>query len=196
MTSNTANGTSTNPFVAEEGLMLSDVIKQLDNVGGLSTTRRRDLKSAIRAIARLVKKSPETTPANINWLHVRLRRVHPSQHGISKKRFQNIKSDALKALELTGASRDRKNWLRKPNAAWQDLLNRVPDKHDRWKLTQLAQFCSALGVGPEDVSDEHVLGLRQALIEESFQNQPEQIAVNAAKTWNRLREQLSDWPTV
>lgn len=196
MTNNAPNEPSTNPFIAEDGLMLSDVIKRLDDVAGLSTTRRRDLKSAIRAIARLVNKSPETTPANINWLHVRLRRVHPSQHGISKKRFQNIKSDAFKALELTGASRDRKDWLRKPNAAWQGLLDRIPDKHDRWKLTQLAQYCSALSVDPTDVTDAHVLGLRKALIEESFQNKPEAVAANAAKTWNRLRERLRDWPDI
>jgi integrase len=184
------------PFVSKEQLFLGDVIERLDRVDSLSSTRRRDLKSDIRAIARLVGGTLETTPANINWLHVRLRRVHPAQQGISKKRFQNIKSGALKALELTGASRERNDWLRAPSPEWAKLLEMVADKHDRWKLTQLAQFCSAIEVDPEDVSDQHVRDLRTGLIEESFQNKPEAVVANAVKTWNRLKEQVPGWPQV
>lgn len=184
------------PFVAEDQLFLCDVLARLDQVDGLSAIRRRDLKSAIRAVSRLVGDHIETAPANINWLHVRLRRVHPAQHNISRKRFQNIKSDALKAMELTGASRERKDWLREPSPGWSALLESIADSHDRWKLTQFAQFCSALDVEPDAVTDEHVVGLRTALIEESFQNKPEAVAANAVKTWNRLRALLPDWPQV
>lgn len=184
------------PFVSEEQLFLGDVIERLDQVSDLSHTRRRDLKSNVRAIARLVGGTLETTPANINWLHVRLRRVHPAQHGITKKRFQNIKSGALRALELTGASRDRKDWLREPSPEWVKLLDMVADKHDRWKLTQLAQFCSAIEVPPKDVSDQHIRDLCTTLIEESFQNKPEAVVANAVKTWNRLTEQVPGWPQV
>lgn len=184
------------PFVADDKPVLKDVIERLDDIDDLSPTRRRDLKSAIRAVARLVGGQIETTPANINWLHVRLRRVHPAQHGMSNKRFQNIKSDALKALELTGASRDRKDWLREPNPEWRRLLDLVTDKHDRWKLTQLAQFCSALEIAPAEVSDQHIRDLRTALIEDSFQNKPEAVAANAVKTWNRLGQLIPQWPQV
>ena len=196
MTSTNEKKPAISPFVSEEQLFLRDVIERLDGVSDLSLTRRRDLKSDIRAVARLIGGTLETTPANINWLHVRLRRVHPAQHGITKKRFQNIKSGALRALELTGASRDRKDWLREPSPEWVRLLDMVADKHDRWKLTQLAQFCSALDVAPADVSDQHVRDLRVALIEESFQNKPEAVVANAVKTWNQLQEQVPGWPQV
>lgn len=184
------------PFVSEEQLFLGDVIERLDRIDDLSSTRRRDLRSDIRAIARLVGGTLETTPANINWLHVRLRRVHPTQRGITKKRFQNIKSGALKALELTGASRERNDWTRAPSPEWAKLLEMVADKHDRWKLTQLAQFCSALRVAPAEVSDQHLRDLRTTLVEESFQNKPEAVVANAVKTWNRLKEQVAGWPQV
>lgn len=184
------------PFVANDKLVLKDIVGRLDHIDDLSPTRRRDLKSAIRAVARLAGGQLETMPANINWLHVRLRRVHPVQHGMTRKRFQNIKSDALKALELTGASRDRKDWLREPSPDWRRLLDQVSDKHDRWKLTQLAQFCSAIEIAPTDLSDQHIRDLRTALIEESFQNKPEAVVANAVKTWNRLAQQIPEWPQV
>ena len=168
--------------------MLSAVMDRLDDCAELSPARRRDLKSALRTIARLIGKPPEVIPANINWLHVRLRRVHPAAHGMSKKRFANVKSDALKALAITGCSRERSAWLRKPSPAWAELLARLPDKHDRWRLSQLAQYCSAIGVEPHQVADAHLLDLHRTIVAESFQNRPEQVVANAIKTWNRSRD--------
>ena len=143
------------PFISEGVPSLNDVRDRLDKVD-LPPTRRRDLKSAVTSIARLLGRRPEEIPANINWIHVQLRQVHPVAHGISKKRFSNIKSDALKALALTGCSRERADWLRQPSPAWQALLDRIPIKHDRWRLSQLAQYCSALGISPNEVNDSHV----------------------------------------
>lgn len=184
------------PFVRADQDSLADTILALDQVGILSPIRRRDLKSALRSLARLIGQPADLIPANINWLHIRIRRLHPAQSGMSKKRFQNVKSDALKALEVVGASRERKDWLKPPSAAWQTLLDRIPKRHDRWKLTQLAQYCTALDIEPCDIKDAHVLGLRTALIEESFQNNPEAIAANAVKTWNRLAAMIDGWPQV
>jgi integrase len=196
MTPNSSQSPATSPFVRKDQMMLSHAIEALDHVSDLSSSRRRDLKSALRTLARLIGSPVDTLPANINWLHIRLRRLHPAQQGISKKRFLNIKSDALKALELTVASRERKDWLQPPSPAWQALLDHTPKKQDAWKLTQLAQYCSALGIEPQAVSDAHVLGIRTALIEESFQNKPEAVVANAVKTWNRLKDTVEGWPQV
>ena len=184
------------PFVSEATPSMAEVIERIDNLSDLSSTRRRDLKSAVRSFCRLIGKEPSEVPANINWLHVRIRRIHPAAHDISKKRLANIKSDVLKALTLAGCSRSRGDWLRSPSAEWETLLNKVPDKHDRWKLSQFAQYCSALGVEPSAVTDEHVLGLLQALIDETFADKPDQVVLNAVKVWNRLRIQVVGWPEI
>lgn len=196
MTDTSQNTTADNPFVADDAPMLSNVIAQIDGMDDLKPTRRRDLKSALKSIARLLGKTPERVPANINWMHVRLRKVAPAAHNISPKRFQNIKSDAIKALELTGCSRERADWLRPPCPAWKALLDKVSDKHDRWKLTQLAQYCTAVGVTPQGVSNDHTRGLLTTLIEESFQKQPEHKVAEAIKVWNRLRNKVDGWPDI
>ena len=65
-----------------------------------------------------------------------------------------------------------------------------------WKLTQLAQYCTALGVEPDGVTDKHPRGLLKALVEESFVNRPEHVAANAIKTWNRIKHQVDGWPDI
>ena len=137
------------PFVSEETPNMSMMLERIDDLGALSENKRRDLKSAIRSFCRLIGKDPAVVPANINWLHVRIRRVAPVAHNITKKRLANIKSDVLKALELTGCSRERSKWLRKPTSEWQSLLDKIINKHDLWKLSQLSQYCTARRQNPQ-----------------------------------------------
>jgi len=187
--------TAISPFVAPDSMRMTNVLEELESLD-LSDTQRRDLKSAVRSVCRLIGRAPAEVPANINWVHVRLRRVHPAQAGITAKRFKNIRAGVLKALALCGASRGRSDWLRQPSPDWAGLLAAAPDKHDAWKLTQLAQYCSALGVPPDAVRDEHVRGLLQALEEETFIDQPGAKVGAAVAVWNRLRQEHPGWPDV
>jgi integrase len=182
-----------NPFIDPKGMMMAEVLVQLDQLE-LTDTQRRDLKSAVRTLCRLIDRAVEEVPANINWVFVRLRRVHPAQAGISKKHLSNVKSSVIKALELVGASRARADWLRKPSPAWEALFLKVPSQHDVWKLTQLAQYCCGLDVEPEAVTSEHIRRLLEALKAETFINKPH-AKVNAMVTvWNKLARDLDGWP--
>lgn len=187
-----ANGTHS-PFVNPNGMMMSEVLSKLEAVN-VTDTQRRDLKSAIRSVCRMVDRRPEEVPANINWVHIRLRRIHPVQAGITEKRLKNIRSGVLKALELCGASRERSDWLRPPSPEWDKLLEIIQDKHDRWKLSQLAQFCSAVDITPCDVTDHHVRALLEALESETFVDRPASKVSAAVSVWNRLSKALPGWP--
>ena len=196
MTEDTPPKPSLSPFVAKDAHMLDSVMTQLSGMEDLSPTRCRDLKSALNSLARMIGRSPAEIPANIHWLYIRVRKIIPAQHNITKKRLANIKSDALKALELTGCSRKRSDWLAPVSPGWSDLLGKIENKQDLWKLTQLAQFCSALSVEPQQVTEQHPLDLLKTLIAESFVNRPEHVVSNAIKTWNRLKGEVSCWPDV
>lgn len=184
------------PFVSEGAPSVADALDRLEAVSNLTPTRRRDLRSALLSICRLIGRPAAEVPANINWLHIRLRRIEPAAVDLSKKRFANIKADALKALGLTGCSRERADWMRTPSPAWVALMARIPDRHDQWKLSQFAQYCTAIGVEPHQVTDAQVHGLAEALETETFQNKTQAIVVYTVKVWNRLRLSLAGWPVV
>jgi hypothetical protein len=125
---------------------------------------------------------------------VRLRRIHPVQAGVSEKRLKNIRASVLKALELCGASRSRSDWLRPPSPAWAELLATVPSRHDTWKLSQLAQYCTALDIPPGSVRNEHIRGLLSALEQETFIDKPAAKVGAMVSVWNRLKKDLPGWP--
>ncbi len=47
----------------------------------------------------------------------------------------------------------------------------------RGKLTQLAPYCTAPGVSPNSIGDDHMRGMLEAFLAESDQNKPEHGAV-------------------
>ena len=65
----------------------------------LPDTRRRDLASGLRGIAKAVNQSPETVPADLGWLQPRLEKVAPAALGMTAKSWSNTLSNAKAALE-------------------------------------------------------------------------------------------------
>ena len=106
---------------------LADAIARIVDDERLSVTRRRDMASALRSIARALGRPPEILPASTRWLQPRLERLHPEQLGISAKRWSNIASDAAAGLRHLGLAR----WvIRSRNEplppAWATTASRVP----------------------------------------------------------------------
>ena len=62
--------------------MIAELLLRLkSDDGDLSDTRRRDLASGLRGIARAVNQSPETVAADLGWLQPRLEKVAPAALG-------------------------------------------------------------------------------------------------------------------
>lgn len=186
---------SVSPFVRADIMTMDTVLTQLDLVD-VTPVQRRDLKSAVQTLCRLIGQPPSAVPANVAWVHVRLRRIHPAQVGLSAKRLKNIRSSVLKALELCGASRSRSDWLSPLSQPWAALLAHVHDQHDVWKLTQFAQYCSTLDVTPEGVEIYHIKGLLAVLTEDTFLDNPTVKVSTIVSVWNRLRQSQPGWPQI
>lgn len=183
------------PFIRRDAMMMDAVLGKLESVA-VTAVQRRDMKSAVQSLCRLIGQPPSAVPANVAWLHVRLRRIHPAQAGLSAKRLKNIRADVLKALELCGASRSRSDWLSPVSQPWAELFAQVPDQRDAWKLTQFAQYCSALGVTPTGVENDHIKGLLAVLTEYTFLDNPTVKVSTAVSVWNRLRQSQPGWPQI
>lgn len=184
----------TNPFMAGEQLTFAGVMTRVSSDTALSATRRRDLLSSIRCLLRLMEIEPTATPAAPVAIRERLKRLHPTQAGISAKRLANMKADVaftLRHLGLTGSTLRNGKGLR---PAWQALWESIEDDQTRWKLSRLFRYCSALNVEPDKVDDPTIEDLLTALVEESFVKDPEETIRATIYAWNRARMEVSEWP--
>ena len=181
-----------NPFLEEGEPTFSDVMDRLSEDRGLTPTKRRDLISDIRCLLRLLDLDPASTPARAGALKQELKALHPAQAEVSAKRLANMKSSVLFGLRRVGVKNHKAKYARRQTPKWKSLWKAIENDQTRWKLSRLFGYCSALGIEPEEVNDETINQLRNALIEESFVANPEAAIRTTVYAWNRCGGDISD----
>ena len=83
---------------------LADVLARLGADPGLAPTRRRDLASALRTLARVARADPAATPATFPALRALAAGKVPAALGLSPKRWANVRADAAAALRHAGVA--------------------------------------------------------------------------------------------
>ena len=107
MSKDNADQMDRNPFMAPGEASLAELLQRIEGDARLTATRRRDVASALRSLGRILALPLTAIPANPMWLRARLRRFHPQQVGISRKRWQNIRADLGFALSVSIPRRAR-----------------------------------------------------------------------------------------
>ncbi len=160
---------SSNPFVPADQMTMADAFELIESDEELTLQRRRNICSAIRTFAKLIGQDPGFMPAHPGYYRPVLKRLHPEQCGVSKKRLQNIKSDVLFAMRRVGSIGDGRSYLAPLSPAWQALWDHaVHQGHFRYYLSRLMRYCSAHGIPPEDLNDAVSERFLTSLVDESF----------------------------
>ncbi|WP_404862922.1 tyrosine-type recombinase/integrase [Georhizobium sp. MAB10] len=176
--------------IVKKPMTLGDVISGLEAKTDLSTTKRRDLISAVRTAARLLHRSPDDLPASVEALRDRLADIHPVQASISAKRLANVKSDLVAAIEMTATICRIRKRQRPRSAAWTTLVQSTPQKWQAYTLSRFSHFCSSQGIEPTDVSDAVLARFEEHLSKEVLTKKPEKIVKITRQTWNGLVERV------
>lgn len=184
----------TNPFLDQNEVMFSDVVRDISEDHDLPPTKRRDVVSDIQCLLRLLNLNPETTPARAGSLTAGLKKLHPVQANISSKRLANMKSNALYALRHLGISQQQHRYATGLSTKWRTLRDTIPDEQVRWKLSRLFHYGSASEIDPETVNDETIEKLLVAVTEENFVTNPESTVGQSIYAWNRCQAEISGWP--
>jgi hypothetical protein len=79
-----------------------DVIDRLADNCSLSETRRRDLRSAVVTFGKLIDRAPALIPLDLAAIRAGLDAMVPVQAKISRKRWANLRSDLVAAIEASG----------------------------------------------------------------------------------------------
>ena len=131
---------------------LADLLATL-RAGDLRDRKRQELGSAIRTAARALGRSPEDLPMDGRLLANRLKEVAPAAIGISRLRWNNVRSllrTALSLVQPISPGRNRNDLSPK----WAALWNSLASRSDKIALSRVLHFLSARGIGPDAVTEE------------------------------------------
>jgi hypothetical protein len=184
MTNNPKRKTPRNAVAPPEPVTLAEVLAALDRPSGLSGTRQRDLRSAVKRVTDLLGNEPAGIALDLGAISVRLAAVSPLAAGLSAKRFANIRSDFLGAVKASGV-KPLKVELKSPlSADWVDLFERLSGQRAHIGLSRLARYASAQGIVPKDINDEVIGGLVAAVREGSLHRKPNALHRQVSLIWN------------
>lgn len=197
MLKKTPSITKLNPFASANQITMADLIELIIEDGALRLKRRRDLASSIRSFALVLGLNPSEIPANHWYYRERIKRIHPKQQAsISKKRWQNIKSDVSFALRHMGIAEQQPRHLASFTPAWRQLADKLTNLSVRYGLSRFMHYCSAQSILPRSVDDQVLQAFLGALRRESFVGHPERLHRMTCRLWNQAAESVPGWPQI
>jgi hypothetical protein len=163
---------------------LATALDGLNRPSGLSETRLRDLRSAVKRVAELLGNVPAAIPLNMETIQAGLSTVDPIAVGMTAK--TNIRSDFVAAVKASGAVAIRLAAKRKLSPGWDDLFARLASRRAHLGLSRLARYASTHGIEPEKVNNEVITNLIAAVKEETLHLKPRVLHRQVAMIWNEV----------
>lgn len=184
-------------FVPKGTPMFSDLIAQLQADESLTETRRRDMISGLRRVAKALGRVPQDVPAYGRWLQPRLAKLNPAAMGMATKAWQNAVSGARAAMAQCGLVERR--WSRPSDLSpeWRALWMAVLAANDptvQPAVGRFVYFLNHTGVTPDEVGDAHALAFRDALGVNEISKSPEVAYRAAVNGWNLAARRIPNWP--
>jgi integrase len=187
---------SRNPFADPNLPSLAELLDRLKQDQELPATKRQNWMWALKVVARAVGKEPADIVAHPEFLRVVMKEAAPESIGLRRAAWNNARSLLGKALKWAGLASMPAHYQAAFAPAWTALWEKLPPGKNalRFQLDRLAHFCSAQGVAPEDLNDDVLSALYEALVNESIVKHPYEIYRGAAKSWNNAAERIAGWP--
>jgi len=175
-----------NPFMDPSQPTMADLIAIVSKDETLSPVRRANLASSIRRFCAALGCDPTQVPANHWYFKQRLKRFHPLEKGIKKKRWQTIKADVAFALRNAGFTKGKPRSLAPLSAEW--LAFKAIDQSPRffWGFSRLAHYCSAAGVAPTAVNDRVIAAFTTSMEQETFKTNTDRVLRELCVRWNKM----------
>ncbi len=191
-----AEESPTMPAVSQDGVpTLADAFRTVESDSSLSATRRRCVLSNLRRFAVLLGLDLERMPAQLGRYRETLRDFSPVQAGIRPQRWSTIKADVQFAVQRAGLPCLPGHSHIKLTGSWKRLYESLRKDEARMGLGRFMRYCTARGVGPDEVCDDICDEFRKDLIELCFKKDPAQIHRRTLVLWNDAAREVVGWPS-
>lgn len=171
---------------------LADVLADCEAT--LTGSALRDTRSAFRFLADKCGVDLAATIARPQEIRQIFAPLSPARLGVGEKRLANIRSLISAAVVRFGMRRTCITREIPLDAAWRDLMARIPDRQHRWGLNRLACYCTVKGIEPVAVDAETLRVLHAALEAEAVSKNPRNLLKHSIAVWNMCHRRVPGWP--
>lgn len=194
-TSTTSQSQPSSPAVLDMPPMrsLADLLTRVLADLALPPRRARDHASSLRRFGGIVGRDLAAIPASFDALRPLLASVHPAAHGLSLKRWQNIRSAVSTLLRHYGATATHRRLACHLPEPWYNLRAAVTDPAMQRGLARFLRYCADHNIAPDAVSDATFSAFAASLTTGTLVAKPQRVERMARQQWNRAAA-LPGWP--
>jgi integrase len=163
---------------------LSTVLTRLGTQEGLSETRRRDLRSAVKRIAALLGDAPERIPLELGAISAKLAKMSPAAANVSPKTFHNLRSNFLTAVKASGVHSAQCRARSSLSPGWRVLLQQLSSRRAHLGLSRFARYASERSIEPSEIDDATFEAFIATVRAETLHRKPNDLHRKVAQIWN------------
>lgn len=187
------------------GLVDVRVIPQVDTIAdalawyddAVSThPRRAHVRSAFRAVERVLGVPANEIPASPEKLRPLLEKASPGRAGMKPRTWIQAKSTATSGLRALGVQIAAGRDSTPMSAEWAKLSAELADRKSQIGLSRLLRFLTRTGRKPEDVTPADFEAFRQELLTASVVRDAASAYRQATRMWNKAVATVAGWPQV
>jgi integrase len=174
---------------------IADVLKAIEATPNLRASKKTHWACSLRQVCSGVGRPAESIPGRWSGVEVALRQLHHARLGCSPKTLANHKANARAALVwFDGVKTGPKHGI-ELSASWALLRSKIPEEHQRRRLSGLIRYASASGIESTNMS-EVVLDEYMRYRAETTALASDQAARRCiARAWNACVANVKGWPS-
>lgn len=188
-----------NPFADPCLISFAELQQKIWINDRLSYPRRREISSAINAVAAWFNLPLDMIPASTSFLRDRFNHIHPDHVNVSKRRIQNVRSLVMAAFRAEGITTKLAPYMTTMSLEWQRLWDMLKGSlYHKTELSRFFRYCSNQQINPTDVTDAVSASYLQALETEALVSKPRIRHQSVCRVWNKCAElhQQKGWPDI
>jgi hypothetical protein len=173
---------------------LADVILAISSDNTISAAKRRHWVTSLKRIAEGIGRPAASLPARLTAIRHPVSRLNAAQMEIEAKTLANHKSNLRSAVLHYGKFEGLPPRGARLSADWHVLMSAIPTIKPRRLLSGLMRYCSARGIGPEEVTEQTVEGYFEFRADTSFLETGIARWRELMRAWNACVEHVPGWP--
>ncbi len=165
------------------GPTLADVLALTPDMA-VSSQARQNMTSAIRTLCRVLDREPRLVPIAAPVFRRLVADASPGAIKLSPSRWRNVKSDARRAIRLSGLGTTEYQASVPLTEAWERVAVRASNAAQRSALRRFGRFCSSCQLAPTEVTDGVVVRYAAFLDANQLSKAPARTVKDMIRAWN------------
>jgi integrase len=174
---------------------IADLLKAIESAPNLTASKKTHWSCSLRQVCTGIGRPAESIPGRWSGVEFHMRQLHHARLGCTPKTLANHKANARAALVwFDGVKAGPRHGI-VISSSWASLRAKIPEEHQRRRLSGLIRYASASGIEPKNISEEVLDNYMRYRAETTALASDPAARRLIVRAWNACVANAEGWPS-